>query len=279
MDKYLIILFLFYSDVQALYNSFATDEKTLLKLYNFIKQDPPLNPLLTSFFSKTFSSLILRKSEHNWFFYKSACHQVLEFIKIKDDFFDVLLKHIDIPVIMDFLFDLITRIDEVEIKKGLLDHVKEQKLLEKLIEILKLPNETEKHNNIAQFLNEIIKTGRTLRQDERHEGANSEATDPILEALENEKTTKLLLDTIICEKNSQSSIVAGIKILLTLFENHIVNEPASDTALQYLINTEYEHHKTVVLGLINSIIPFLKSFHDILLNPPEVCFIKKFIYY
>lgn len=48
------------------------------------------------------------------------------------------------------------------------------------------------------------------------------------------------------------------------------NAPASDTALQYLINSEYEHHKTVVLGLINSIIPTVKTFHNILINPPKV---------
>lgn len=103
----------------------------------------------------------------NWFSYKSICHEVLEFIKSKDDFFDLILKHIDMPVIMDLLFQLITKIQEPEIKNSLLQHLTEKRLLVKIIEILKIPNEIEKHNNIAQFFNELIKTVRTMRQDER----------------------------------------------------------------------------------------------------------------
>lgn len=256
------------SDVPPLYSCLVADDKTLSKLYDFLKQDPPLNPLLSSYFSRTFSSMILRKPEQNWFSYKCICHEVLEFIKTKDDFFDSILKHIDMPVIMDLLFQIITQIKESEIKKSLLDHVTEVKLLEKLIEILKLSHETEKHNNIAQFLSELIRTSRTMRQDERQVDATLEATDPILEALEGEHFSKLLLETILGENNSESSIIAGIKIILTLFENHIVNAPASDTALQYLINSEFEHHKTVVLGLINTIVPTVNAFQNILLNPP-----------
>lgn len=71
------------------------------------------------------------------------------------------------PVIMDLLFQLITKIEESEIKNSLLQYLTEKRLLVKLIEILKLPNELEKHNNIAQFFNELIKTVRTMRQDER----------------------------------------------------------------------------------------------------------------
>ena len=39
------------------------DESLLETLYHFLEQDPPLNPLLASFFSKTIGNLIARKTE------------------------------------------------------------------------------------------------------------------------------------------------------------------------------------------------------------------------
>lgn len=39
------------------------DETLLNLLYDFLDREPPLNPLLASFFSKTIGSLIARKTE------------------------------------------------------------------------------------------------------------------------------------------------------------------------------------------------------------------------
>lgn len=39
------------------------DEALLSLLYNFLDHEPPLNPLLASFFSKTIGNLIARKPE------------------------------------------------------------------------------------------------------------------------------------------------------------------------------------------------------------------------
>lgn len=51
------------SDVSIINDKLGGDESLLEILYHFLEQDPPLNPLLASFFSKTIGNLIARKTE------------------------------------------------------------------------------------------------------------------------------------------------------------------------------------------------------------------------
>lgn len=51
------------SDVSQINDRLGEDEKLLKKLYGFLHNEPPLNPLLASFFSKVLSILIGRKPE------------------------------------------------------------------------------------------------------------------------------------------------------------------------------------------------------------------------
>uniref|UniRef100_A0A671XNW1 Protein phosphatase 6, regulatory subunit 3 n=1 Tax=Sparus aurata TaxID=8175 RepID=A0A671XNW1_SPAAU len=51
------------SDVSQINDRLGEDEKLLMKLYGFLQNEPPLNPLLASFFSKVLSILIGRKPE------------------------------------------------------------------------------------------------------------------------------------------------------------------------------------------------------------------------
>lgn len=51
------------SDISQINDRLGEDEKLLMKLYGFLQNEPPLNPLLASFFSKVLSILIGRKPE------------------------------------------------------------------------------------------------------------------------------------------------------------------------------------------------------------------------
>lgn len=50
------------------------------------------------------------------------------------------------------------------------------------------------------------------------------------------------------------------------------NEPASDTALQYLADAEKEHHKKIIANIVQQIKPRVKELHELLVNPPPVSY-------
>lgn len=275
------------SDVPSFKNCLVEDHNLIGKLYSYFEQEPPLNPLLTSFICKTFGILITKKMEEDWFLYQSICLQVLEFIKSKDNFLDSILKHFSTPVVMDLMLTMLTEIEDAKMKSNFLEvslvkflhsninfltftfsfqWVTEKKLIDKMILELQSPVYAEKHTIIAQCLVDLIRNGRCARQNEEKKAFNN----PLLQTLEDENTAKLLLDTILCESKTESSIVAGIKIMLCLLENTIILEPVSDTALQQMIDAEKQHHDNFVSSILNIIQTRINELHELLLNPPTV---------
>ena len=50
-------------EISVINEKVSSDPALLNQLYKFVEQEPPLSPLLSSYFSKAFNQLITRKSE------------------------------------------------------------------------------------------------------------------------------------------------------------------------------------------------------------------------
>ncbi|CAJ0968900.1 unnamed protein product [Ranitomeya imitator] len=97
-------------DVPQINDKLGEDEHLLDILYDFLQQEPPLNPLLASFFSKTIGNLIARKTE-----------QVIGFLRKKEKFLTLVLEHIGTSAMMDLLLRLISCVEPAPLRQEVLN--------------------------------------------------------------------------------------------------------------------------------------------------------------
>lgn len=107
------------SGLPSLDEKILSDADTLKSLYSYLENEPPLNPLLSSFFSKTFSMLFTKKAEQDWFLYQQMCLQLLEYIKSQNNFLDLVCKHFATPVIPDLLMQMLKDVEGGALKRNL----------------------------------------------------------------------------------------------------------------------------------------------------------------
>ncbi|XP_049986374.1 serine/threonine-protein phosphatase 6 regulatory subunit 2 isoform X2 [Alexandromys fortis] len=157
------------------------DESLLNLLYDFLDQEPPLNPLLASFFSKTIGNLIARKTE-----------QVIMFLKKKEKFISLMLKHIGTSALMDLLLRLVSCVEPVGLRQEVLH----------------------RQSNASQALCDIIRLGR----DQGSQLQEAVEPDPLLITLESQDCVEQLLKNMFDGDQMESCLVSGMQVLLALLE-------------------------------------------------------------
>ncbi|KAM9328692.1 serine/threonine-protein phosphatase 6 regulatory subunit 2a [Pholidichthys leucotaenia] len=238
------------SDVSVINDKLGEDESLLEVLYHFLEQDPPLNPLLASFFSKTIGNLIARKTE-----------QVITFLKKKEGFIGLVLKHIDASAMMDLLLRLISCVEPAPLRQEVLHWLNEERLVQKLTELIHTGKDEERQSNASQTLCDIIR----LSRDQANQMQETMEADPLLAVLESQKSVAGLLKNMFEGERSEASIVNGTQVLLTLLETRRSGlEGPMD-----LYSQGYERSYTVNSSILNAIEPHLKDFHQLLLDPPK----------
>ncbi|CAH1990070.1 unnamed protein product [Acanthoscelides obtectus] len=255
-------------DVPTLNERLASDKALLEKLYTFLKIEPPLNPLLASYFSKVMGVLIAKKTEQNWLSYQFTCLQVLDFLKAKDDFIQLLLRHLGTSAVMDLILKLMTQVEGMEMRQNILNWLDSQRIMQSLVSLLNPKVDKERHYNVAQLLCDFIRTARdTLRN-----STERVDPDPLLNTLESTETVSLLLDNILGEEKVDSAIVGGIQVLLSLLDVYQNSLPKLNQTYSTNINeeaTDIEQKQKIIQNTTQAICCRIKDFHNLLIEPPK----------
>ncbi|XP_037296430.1 LOW QUALITY PROTEIN: uncharacterized protein LOC115450030 [Manduca sexta] len=121
------------SHLSMLSDRLSLDEVQMHRLCDFLLRDPPLNPLLASYFSKTIEMLLIRNPKQDWYLYHIVCLRVLDFFRSRRDFLPNLLKHISTSAIAD-IFKYFIRLDQFS--EIVLEWLDEHQFLDALIQII-----------------------------------------------------------------------------------------------------------------------------------------------
>uniref|UniRef100_A0A7M4FTZ2 Protein phosphatase 6 regulatory subunit 2 n=1 Tax=Crocodylus porosus TaxID=8502 RepID=A0A7M4FTZ2_CROPO len=205
------------SDVPQINDKLGGDETLLNILYDFLDHEPPLNPLLASFFSKTIGNLIARKTE-----------QVIAFLRRKDKFISLVLKHIDTSAMMDLLLRLISCVEPAPLRQEVLNWLNEAKVIQRLVELIHSSQDEDRQSNASQTLCDIIR----LSRDQSNQLQDIPEPDPLLTALE---SVEGLMDSFSqgFERSYtvNSSILHGIEPRLKDFHQLLLSPPKKTSIL------------------------------------------------
>uniref|UniRef100_UPI00358DFA65 serine/threonine-protein phosphatase 6 regulatory subunit 3-A-like isoform X12 n=1 Tax=Myxine glutinosa TaxID=7769 RepID=UPI00358DFA65 len=239
------------ADVSQINDKLGEDEALLGRLYAFLEQSPPLNPLLASFFSKIMGILITRKTE-----------QIIQFLQKREDFVGLLLKHIGTSAIMDLLLRLLTCVDPPKLKQDVLAWLNEQRLIQRLIDLIHVSQHDDRHSNASQSLCDIIR----LSREQIIPIQENPEPDPLLTTLEKEETIKKLVGNMFDGEKNESALVNGIQVLLTLLET---KRAGPESQMDMFPPGVERPGVPVSSSTLNGVRARLKDFHTLLLDPPK----------
>ncbi|XP_067325532.1 serine/threonine-protein phosphatase 6 regulatory subunit 2 isoform X1 [Anolis sagrei] len=239
------------SDVPQINDKLGGDEALLSVLYDFLDHEPPLNPLLASFFSKTIGNLIARKTE-----------QVIAFLRRKEHFIDLVLKHINTSAMMDILLRLISCVEPSQLRHEVLNWLNDAKVIQRLVGLIHPSQDEDRQSNASQTLCDVIR----LSRDQGSQLQEPPEADPLLAVLESQECVEQLLKNMFDGERTESCIVSGTQALLTLLEPR---RGGVEGGLVDAFSQGGERPYSISGSVLSGIEPRLSDFHDLLLHPPK----------
>nr|XP_034372048.1 serine/threonine-protein phosphatase 6 regulatory subunit 2 isoform X6 [Arvicanthis niloticus] len=183
------------------------------------------------------------------------------FLKKKDKFISLILKHIGTSALMDLLLRLVSCVEPVGLRQEVLHWLNEEKVIQRLVELIHPHQDEDRQSNASQALCDIIRLGR----DQGSQLQETVEPDPLLIALESQDCVEQLLKNMFDGDQTESCLVSGMQVLLALLEpRRVGTEGLVDSFSQGL-----ERSYSVSSSILRGIEPWLKNFHQLLLNPPK----------
>ncbi|PAA68812.1 hypothetical protein BOX15_Mlig011928g3, partial [Macrostomum lignano] len=279
-------------DADALTTGLVKENRRLDQLYDFLKGEPPLNPLLSSFFSKVMQLLARKQSD-----------RLLAYLSSKgEEFIDLLIRHMGTSAVMDFLVSVVTMrsVDEYGLQYQQLQQQQSTQvaawlaqtgLVDKLLATLASDRSPEEQYNGAQCLINIIAYCRDLAAaaQDSSEAANSSSaasstpSATLLDQLESGDTAGKLLAKMLDGAGgpSESGVAAGAQVLLALLDGRRGANGAGDLGdfssiasmalaqqQQQPAASETERLAAAALNVIEAVSPRLPKLAALLSAPP-----------
>ncbi|KAL0968353.1 hypothetical protein UPYG_G00265760 [Umbra pygmaea] len=233
---------------------FLSQDTCMHELLHLITTEPPTGLeetkrlLVSGHCTLTIGNLITRKTE-----------QVISFLREKEGFLGLVLKHINTSALMDLLLRLISCVEPAALRQETLIWLNEERLAQRLIELIHPGIDEERQSNASQTLCDIIR----LSRDQANQQQENSQADPLLAMLESHECVGQLLANMFSGERTESCIVYGTQVLLTLLEIRRTGlESVWDVCVQ-------GNERCVNSSILQAIQPQLTHYHQLLLEPPK----------
>jgi len=242
------------SDIQPMYNVLSHEEEIWKCFFSFLEDnEPPLNSLMASYFSRTLCSLILKTGSQDWYTYQFNCLKALEKVADKGNFIDLLLKHLDTSAIMDLIIKISTLLEGPPLRSNIFTLFEKEQLIFKLVDTLDSKNLPVRQLNAAEIIC-AIEVASELHPLEQN---------PLVISIESPETVNTVLVKMFGQtEKTESTLLGGISILQTLLM--ATKFKGEDS------NEVYNKKQSLAEILYITILPFLEHIHNVLLVPPKI---------
>eukprot|EP00731_Ephydatia_muelleri_P029817 Em0021g340a len=239
------------SDVYAIVEALSTNDKLLQVLWSFLDLNCVVNPLVGSFVSKVIIMLLLQKPT-----------VIAAYIKNRTDFLPRFMSHLGTSAIMDLLLQLVAVPEGEQTRLGLAVWLRDQGVIESLVEFIRPSSPPDHCVNAAQALCEMIRVSRETAQ-------ILPVAAPLLQKLESGEIVQAMLNNMFsAETGVDTCIINGVSVLLTVLEKrsgstlsptftNTFPTPGSEQPSSLESTTSIDH-------VLRVVVPRLQTFHNLL---------------